>query len=220
MSTEEIYNHPTVKDFEEEILTLYGDSECVVQSEDCDKAIAYLLGCRKESLDRLFKMDDNYKQLLHEFNDCLRNQLMDMREKVILVYNSVRTSLPDDYSVEAVGKCFLSYQFPEIHPAYSERYNRIWELLNGTISKDLNPRYHEGLSFYYSDDVQENENQMLYLNQNEDNWNMCFDKSWTDDMNIIYPVYNLCHNMNFAILDLLWIRNFHIEIQLNVEYRV
>ena len=53
---------------------------------------------------------------------------------------------------------------------------------------------------------------MLYLQDSLDNWNELLDKDMTKDMQLIHPFKALFVDMNFSIYDLLWVREFNIEI--------
>ena len=60
---------------------------------------------------------------------------------------------------------------------------------------------------------------MLYLNSDEDNWNDWFaDKDMTQDMHIVQPVNHLLDHTSFSIFDLLWVRDFNIEITVETDY--
>ena len=60
---------------------------------------------------------------------------------------------------------------------------------------------------------------MLYLNNDADNWNDWFvDKDATKDMNLIHPVHYLLDHTCFSIFDLLWVRDFNVEITVETDF--
>ena len=61
------------------------------------------------------------------------------------------------------------------------------------------------------------ENEMLYLDKKWDNWNEGLDSEMTKDMHLVYPFHNLFCHMNFSIFDLLWVRDFNLEICAEVD---
>lgn len=56
------------------------------------------------------------------------------------------------------------------------------------------------------------EHQVLYLDDNLDNWNEGLDRKLTEDMHLIFPFHNLYSHMEFSIFNLLWVRDFNIEV--------
>ena len=96
----------------------------------------------------------------------------------------------------------------------------MWDILNGTID-DFIPLYHNGFGQFRIDTYHspvptiESEHQMLYLSEETDNWNEGLDGKLTKDMHLIFAFHDLFEHMEFAIFDLLWVRDFNIE--LNVE---
>lgn len=59
---------------------------------------------------------------------------------------------------------------------------------------------------------------MLYLSENTDNWNEGLDRKLTGDMHLIYPVHHLIDHTDFSIFDLLWVRDFNMEIIVESDY--
>lgn len=45
------------------------------------------------------------------------------------------------------------------------------------------------------------------------------DDPLTVDMQIVYPVHNLLEYTAFSIFDLLWVRNFNIELWTELDYQ-
>ena len=59
---------------------------------------------------------------------------------------------------------------------------------------------------------------MLYLDDCLDNWNEMLDKEMTKDMHLVYPFHTFFTDMDFSIYDLLWVRDFNIEITTESDY--
>ena len=59
---------------------------------------------------------------------------------------------------------------------------------------------------------------MLYLSEKRDNWNEGLDCYQTRNMNIIHAVHNLYDHTAFSIFVLLCVRDFNMEIHVEVDY--
>lgn len=57
-----------------------------------------------------------------------------------------------------------------------------------------------------------------YLGDSLDNWNEMLGKEITKDMRLIHPFHTLFTDMDFSIFDLLWVRDFNIEITAESDY--
>ena len=220
MTIQEIYNSQPVRKVEYMILDCQRQSEKGMWGMETGRvAIQNLLGIRKTILNEMFVMDDNYLQLLSDFNEAMMQQMIEMRHRTIALYESVaKAGLPGTIEVE--GRCFLGYDYPPLHPIQDNRAKRMWDILNGTID-DYVPLYSKGFgqfrinTFHSIIPEIESEHKMLYLDDELDNWNEGLDRKMTKDLHLIYPFHDLFEHMEFSIFDLLWVRDFNIE--LNVE---
>lgn len=220
MTIQEIYETRPVETVEYEILDLQQQSEKDLWRRETGKvAIKSLLEVRKTILNEMFILDEHHLQLINDFNEAIKQQMIEMRRRTITLYESVaKAELPGTLEVE--GKCFLGYDYPPLHPIQDERAKKMWNILNGTID-DYIPLYCDGFGQFRIDTYHSStpeimpEQQMLYLGEETDNWNEGLDREMTKDMNLIYPFHNLFEHMEFSIFDLLWVRDFNIE--LNVE---
>ena len=220
MTIQEIYDTQPVKKVEYEILDIQFQSEKGMWGQETGKvAIQSLLKIRKAIINNMFVLDKQYLQLINDFNEAMKQQMIEMRKHTIALYESVsKAELPGTIEVE--GKCFLGYDYPLLHPIQDNRAKRMWDILNGTID-DYVPLYSKGFgqfridTYHSSTPTIESEHQMLYLDDELDNWNEGLDREMTKDLHLIYPFHDLFEHMEFSIFDLLWVRDFNIE--LNVE---
>ena len=84
-SVRNIFSLPQVVDIERQILDLYRNMTHSRGDHCPDKEhIKQLLLDRKEMLDKEFVMGVGYKQLLLEFNDALRQQLIKLHKNIFL----------------------------------------------------------------------------------------------------------------------------------------
>ncbi len=222
MTVQEIFNTPQIKAIETSILDIQFDLECNGYKNDSAKdTIKCLLSIRKTLLNQMFVMDNYYKQLLADFNEAMKAQLIEMRKQVILVQGSIESAkLRGD--CETIGKCFLGYKYSEIHPVQTMRAKKMWAVLNGSLDEYVD-LYWDGVmmnGFICSlSEEPDSENQMLYLCEKEDNWNEELDGGLTSDMHIINPSHHLYTHTTFSIFDLLWVRDFDIEIRVESDYK-
>lgn len=221
-----IFNHSSIKKIESDILDLYQESERRHFRYDSYQQISFaikrLLKIRKNLLDEGFILNEASKQLLKEFNDALKNQLEEMWQRTIALEKKVidLNTLPDPM---ATGKCFLGYNYSKIHPVQTIRAKKMWAMLNGSLDH-FEPLYNDGVanSFIVQSSINGLEyqscNQMLYLEEEPDNWNEGLDPELTKDLHLIYPFHNLWEHMYFSIFDLLWVRDFDIELSIEIDY--
>lgn len=217
MTVQEIFDTPVVRELERSILNLqrHDEKSRYRSYEGFGKAIAELLEIRKSVLNSMFVMDEEYRRLLGEFNDALRDELTDMRLRTIKAYKAVASSGISAKGVYAEGQCWLGYDYSTIHPVQTTWAKKIWAIMN-VISEDYNPCY-DGLKYRCDGYRNKSLNRLLYLDEAEGNWNDELDRDLTADMHIIYPVHQLQQDTKFSIFDLLWVRNFNTEITVELD---
>ena len=223
-SVRNIFSLPQVVDIERQILDLYRNMTHSRGEHRPDKErIKQLLLDRKEMLDKEFVMGVGYQQLLSELNDALRQQLIKLHENILKTYHALKSAnIKGDLSV--VGKCFLGYEYSKIHPVQTIRCKKIWYILNGTLDK-FDEMYEGGVcgidGWHYDanyDDAESLDN-LLYINADDRNWDDWFkDDPLTVNMQIVYPIHWLLEYMVFSIFDILWVRDFNIELCTEMDY--
>ena len=220
MTVHEIFATPAIVRIEYQILRLFNQvQKRKIEDRTARLAIKELLQTRKQLLDDLFVMDEYYKSLLYDFNEALIVQLLRMREKTIKMYNAVR-SCEQEEEIIATGKCFLGYEYSSIHPVQTPRARQMWEVLNATYDCYM-PTYDDGADQFTinSDEQPTSANQLLWPDDTpEGNWNEGLDPELTADMHLTFAFHNLWETTGFSIFDLLWVRDFNIEITVECDY--
>lgn len=219
MTVQEIFNTIEIRRIEIEILlTIEENDRHWCSNNAYVETVKHLLSVRKHVLDSKFVMDANYKSLLSDFNEALIAHATEMRKRVIDLHNaSINCGIECD--IETTGKCFLGYKYSSIHPVQTMRAKKIWNILNGSYDEFMPLYYNGACSFFISNNEKpESINQMLYLDDCLDNWNEMLDKEMTKDMHLVYPFHTLFTDMDFSIYDLLWVRDFNIEITTESDY--
>ena len=219
----EIFESPEIKAIEIEILNLYYEINRRWEANERNKfAITRLLKIRKKLLDSKFVMDDYSKQLLSEFNEAMKQQLIIMRSRTEELYHRMEDLEYPSY-MGVTGKCFLGYTYSTLHPIQTTRAKKMWAILNGTLD-DFISIYNDGVTHCFTicnngiDSYPNSENQLLFLDDKEGNWNEGLDEKLTNDMHLIYAFHNLWSHMEFSVYDLLWVRDFNIEISSEIDY--
>ena len=171
MTIQEIFNSPAVREIELQIILLLRKSEKNGRSGDAYSiALTHLLKVRKNLFDSMFIMNDEYNALLSEFNDALTEQSLEIRKQTIQMRDTILNINIEGNEIEAVGKCFLGYEYPKNHPIQTYRAKAIW-----------------------------------------------FDREMTKDMHLTRVFHNIYEHMEFSIFDLLWVRDFNIEVSVEVD---
>ena len=123
--------------------------------------------------------------------------------------------------IEVVGKCFMGYKYSEIHPVQSMRAKKMWAVLNGSLDDYIFLYHEDGVNRFEisSDDPKiESENEFLYLLTYPENWNEGLDRELTSDLYLTFAFHDLFSHMDFSIFDLLWVRDFNIELHVEQNY--
>jgi len=221
MTVPEIFNTKAVKEIETEILDVYFENERHGTHNETEVyTIRKLLGIRKNVLNDMFVMDNQYKQLLDDFNEALIGQLKEMRKRTIALYHSTKDNCQYG-NLEVEGMCLLGYAYSAIHPVQTMRAKKIWAVLNGCLDNFM-PLYDNDGAGSFSirsyDSHVDTENEMLFGYDEWYNHNEGLDEDLTKDMHLIYAFHDLFSHMDFSIFDLLWVRDFNIEIKVEYDY--
>lgn len=217
MEVQEILETHAVKTVEIEILKIITETELSKRSEYCKPAVQHLLKVRKKIIDSMFVLTDEYKQLLCQFNESMKYAFCDMRRQMIDMQKAaIATGFKN---LEVTGKVFMSYKYPENHPVQTIRAKKIWAILNNSYDYFM-PLYEDGINEIYckDDDSVPSENEVLYLSNDTDNWNEGLDRVKTSDLHLCYGVHNLIEHNDFSIFDLLWVRDFYIEVKCETSH--
>ncbi len=211
----EVFNLPHIKDVECKILDIHrGIEKRMYQHREADtQAIRELLDVRRDILNRHFIENEQSINLIKEFNDELTKALCETRSRAIKMLEATECVVYLNEELSASGKCFLDCALSPLHPVQTPRAKKIWAILSGPID-DYNKLYENGASEYRCSFWQkDSENQYLYLNDDKGNWNEGLDLELTKDLHLTYGFHNLFQHTAFSIFDLLWVRDFRIEVE-------
>ena len=98
MTIQEVFNSPAVKAVEIEILDVIMEEENTWKNPQGKVAVRDLLSLRRQILNKMFVLTDEYKKLLSEFNNKLMDALLNMRWQTINMHDAALDA--DQYGVE------------------------------------------------------------------------------------------------------------------------
>lgn len=215
-----IFDKPIIREIETEILSIEDEHDGVNAGGIKAARIRELLRLRKSILDGEFSMNGYYARLLIDFNERLRQTLVGLEKEMVKAYDAVK-SIAVPYDVEAVGKCFLDYEYSPLHPVQTERARRMWNILNGSIDSDYVSFYADGIDGFnnvFHGTEYDRAHLMDNLEKDGFNHNHGLESDYTKGMHIILPTHLLYHDMSFAIFDILWVQSFAVEVHVEYDY--
>ena len=205
------YNDKFLSRLEKEIRFAYNDKYDIF---DDYTHYGCLLELRKNMLNDQALTRKNQEELLPHiiaFNDALRDALKHMYDRAHELYRQMSTIQPD---IELEAKCFLSYQYPSLHPFQKNNRQELWEALCDT---ELNPIYEYGVSrtLYLPHDIDMSFEEFIGMDCKPDNWNERLDQKLTKDLHLINAFHNLFDHTNFALTDFIFVREFEESIKID-----
>ena len=199
---------------EREIIQGYNNTRCY----DSDNGA--LLSLRKNIINK--EMLAHQKELLPDiitFNDALRDALRDMYDRAHRIWDKMVQTIDeaDGEEVELTAKCYLDYNYPELHPIQGEDRQELW---NALCDDDLNLLYADGISVLtltFPRDEGDTFDSFIGMDCPPPNWNEGLDQELTKDLNLISQFHNLFQHMMFAITDFIYVRKFKTEITIEIR---
>lgn len=156
---------------------------------------------------------------LLEFNECLREALREMYDRAHEMYDEISNNvlfLKDGEVLEITAECFLSSTYPKLHPIQNDSRQNLWYALQDS---GLNPLYDSGVSqtLCLPFDMNKSFDSFIGMDLYLPNWNEGLDQELTKNMNLIGQFHNLFDHMNFALTDLIYVREFRTEIKIQIN---
>lgn len=208
------YNDTFLRKLEKEIIFAYDCSCCVFDDythQGC------LLELRKNILNEQALTRKNQEELLPyivAFNDALRDALKYLYDRAHEQYTTICAIQP---GIELVANCFLSKEYPSLHPFQNDSRQELWEALCDT---GWNSLYDTGVtcSLYLPQNLEVSFEEFIGIDCKPDNWNERLDQKLTKDLHLINAFHNLLDHTNFALTDFIFCRDFVFEFStINVE---
>lgn len=215
---QEIYNSPLVKRV-----------ECIIIGTKCHMthgyskhigsvAIEKLLMMRKAILDNMFELDNQNIKLLAEFNESLKEHVIEARKRCVDLLNASMSVAPLNYEIKC--KILLSSTYPKEHPAQTIRAKKMWGILSGDVGRYMSIYYDDGFcDICFDNSFTLDENELLYCES------LNLPDSRLDEIDLkmkrcckITEQFLKFSNV-ISYFDLLWVRDFNIEVKLETKYQ-
>ena len=153
------------------------------------------------------------------FNDAMREALREMFDKAHAMYEANK-GFGEDVEVEAC--CYLSNDYPTLHPVQGENRQDLWNALQDS---GWNLLYEYGVSFPLqlrgNDDPDSNDfDEFIGMNCPPPNWNEGLDQELTKDLHLIEAFHYLFDHTEFAITDFIYCREFYYEIKVEIDKEI
>ena len=195
---------------EQEILWKYDKSPCDFPDCDC------LLSLRRDMINkRVLAHQEEILPDIIAFNDALTAALRELYDRAHRIWNCIKDN-EDFKDAEIEAKCYLSYDYPKLHPVQAEDRQDLWNALCDT---GWNGVYEQGLSLMSLSLPEDNFSfdDFIGLDEKDNNWNEGLDRELTKDLHLTSAFHNTFEHLKFAITDFIYVREFETEI--NIEIR-
>lgn len=190
----------------------------IIYSSHNSRDYENLLSVRRDMINHIVKTNlSEFLPAIIEFNDKLTNALNEMYERAHTLWDGIEGSLDLYDNVELTAHCFLSHNYPAIHPVKDQDRQELWDALcncdnnilyyNGITLKELVLPRDSGMSFQ----------SFTGMDCPPPNWNQGLDMELNKELHLIQQFKHLFLDMKFAITDFIYVRDFDIKINLEIN---
>ena len=174
-----------------------------------------LLSIRKNLIDEMvLSHQEDYIEIIKEFNDCLKDALKEMYDRAHRIYQDAIKHQDDGEKIEVTASLYLGKDYPALHPVQEGNRQQLWKAL---CDGNWNVAYDGGISQLilpqgaYADSFE------AFIGMNDSSSNMIedFNPELTKDLNLTNQFLHLYRHTDFALTDFIFVRDFYSEI--NVE---
>ena len=203
-----------IKSVEDEILWKYDDPRN--DYSNCGS----LLSLRKDMINK--RVLEHQEEILPDiiaFNDALTEALREMYDRAHRIWDSIKDNEAFGEEPEVTAKCFLSSDYPELHPIQEEDRKDLWCAL---CDCGWNGLYENGVTLptlilpYFNDTF----DSFIGLDCSPSNWNEGLDQELTKDLHLTSAFHHLFDHTKFAITDSIYVRKFETEIKIEINKTV
>ena len=154
------------------------------------------------------------------FNDALRNALKDMYDRSHHIWEDIKDKDAFGDGIELTAKCFLGYDYPELHPVQGDDRQELWDAI---CDSGWNRLYEDGVTitgFTLPRDIDDTFDSLTGMDCPPPNWNEGLDQKLTEGLHLISPFHHLFDHTKFAITDFIYVRNFETEINIEIDRKI
>ena len=143
-----------------------------------------LLSIRKNLINEMvLSHQEDYIEIIREFNDCLRDALKEMYDRAHRVYEDAIKHQDDGEKIEVTANLYLGKDYPALHPVQEGNRQQLWKAL---CDGNWNVAYDGGISQLilpqgaYADSFE------AFIGMNDSSSNMIedFNPELTKDLNL------------------------------------
>lgn len=211
-----LLSNPDLALVERQIIMTYNDRNPSLYTH-----CGVLLKLRKDMINsRVLDCQEEILPDIIAFNDALRDALRDMYDRAHQIWKAVRDNNAFAGDVEVTAKCFLGYDYPELHPVQGDDRQDLW---NALCDSGWNPLYEDGVTItklILPRDINDSFDSLTGMDCPPPNWNEGLDQELTKDLHLISPFHNLFDHTKFAITDFIYVREFETEIKIEIDRKV
>lgn len=210
---------PEIQELEQRICSLHGRLfNNLKETKILIAQLEYLMEQRKKRINSFFwKHEETFLPDIVEFNEALTNALQETWNKV--------ANLHLELGYEDIeGTLWFGPEFPKNHPLADcpsiggkYCYQALWEALT---DPDAHHEYKYGIETSVTPMrlVQDSFEEFIGLSKTTPNWNEGLDRELTKDLHLILPFHTLYEHTSFAITDIIYAREFSIEVEVDKEF--
>ena len=203
-----------IQSIEREIIDTFND---IKNYEHCD----CLLSVRKDMINkRVLAHQEEILPDIIAFNDALTDALREMYGRAHCIWNSIKDNEDFGEESEVTAKCFLSYDYPELHPIQGKDKQELWDAL---CDDGWNCLYADGVTLptlTLPRDFHDSFDHFIGMDCPQPNWNEGLDQELTKDLHLTSAFHHLFQHMKFAITDFIYVREFETEIKIEIKKTV
>ena len=152
------------------------------------------------------------------FNDTLTAALRELYDRAHRIWDNIKDNV-DFKDAEIEAKCYLSYDYPKLHPVQGDDRQNLW---NSICDSGWNRLYDDGVSLTRLSipDNDESFESFIGMEDEYNNWNEGLDRELTKELHLTSAFHNLYEHMEFAITDFIYVREFETEINIEIHKSV
>ena len=175
-----------------------------------------LLSIRKNLIDEMvLSHQEDYIEIIKEFNDCLKDALKEMYDRAHRIYQDAIKHQDDGEKIEVTASLYLGKDYPALHPVQEGNRQQLWKAL---CDGNWNVAYDGGISQLilpqgaYADSFE------AFIGMNDSSSNMIedFNPELTKDLNLTNQFLHLYRHTDFALTDFIFVRDFYSEINVSI----
>lgn len=181
----------------------YKELRIALMDDECDD---YNLKHRKHLLDDAFVYNKENNDLMRGLSDSLCRAITDLHKKCLEVYKTVQRSGVSG-KITVIGTIMPT--FPNSHPCFCEEEE---EIVNSLCDSTYNPSINLMRGVFIQSEKEDCEGSVLGMEGL-----FCSTEGWLCDQQVPRLLNHWLEHTNYALYDLLYVREYTFEIDVDIE---